>query len=157
MIPLFALASIAAAQPLVQPVLRPLAPFVGHCWQGDAPGGAGTDMHCFEALYGGEHVRDRHAVKVGGKTVYAGETLYSVEDGKIGFTYWNSLGGVGHGIATAAADAIDFSGSMRQDPMSAAAPMHATWRLTPAGYDVVWPDGSPHSMRRVDGSEGEGL
>ena len=77
----------------------------------------GTDVHCFAAVYGGEHVRDRHVVKVGGKTVYAGETLYSVEDGKISFTYWNSLGGVGHGIAQCRGgrDRLP-AAQMREDP-----------------------------------------
>jgi hypothetical protein len=156
MIPLLLFASITTA-PLAQPGLRPLAAFVGHCWRGDAPGGAGTDTHCFEAVYGGQHVRDRHTVAVKGKTVYAGETLYSVEDGKIAFTYWNSLGGVGHGTAEATASAISFAGEMREDPASTETPMHATWRLSPSGYAVVWPDGTPHSMQRVKGGERTGL
>ena len=150
MLPLFILASVAASSPLAQPGLQPLASFVGHCWRGAAPGGAGIDTHCFEAVYGGEHIRDRHTVVVGGKTVYAGEAVYSVEDGKIAFTYWNSLGGVGHGTAEATPTEISFAGEMREDPASSTAPMHAVWRLAQAGYEVVWPDGTPHLMRRVE-------
>jgi hypothetical protein len=150
MIPLLILASIVAQPALAQPVLNPLAPFVGHCWSGDAPGGAGTDTHCFEAAYGGEHVRDRHTVKVDGKAVYAGETIYSVEQGAITFTYWNSLGGVGHGTAQQAGDRIAFQGEMREEPSSATEPMHAAWIIGPDGYRVVWPDGTPHLMKRAD-------
>ena len=150
MLPLFFFASVTAASPLAQPGLQPLARFVGHCWHGEAPGGAGTDTHCFEALYGGEHIRDRHNVDVGGKTVYAGETIYSIENGKIAFTYWNSLGGVGHGTGEATPAEISFAGEMRADPARATAPMQATWRLEPAGYAVVWPDGTPHLMRQVE-------
>jgi hypothetical protein len=112
MIGLLAIAALA----LAQPGLRMFEPLVGHCWQGEAPGGAGTDTHCFEAVYGGEHVRDRHTVLVGGNAVYSGETLYSVEGDRVSFTYWNSLGGVGRGNARRKSDAIDFTGSMRQDP-----------------------------------------
>ena len=114
MIALLILASTVAQPALAQPALNPLAPFVGHCWSGDAPGGAGTDTHCFEAAYGGQHVRDRHTVKVDGKAVYAGETIYSVEQGADYFTYWNSLGGVGHGTAQQAGDRIAFQGEMQR-------------------------------------------
>jgi hypothetical protein len=146
-----------AAQTIAEPALRIFAPLVGHCWQGQAPGGAGTDTHCFEAVYGGEHVRDRHTVLVDAKAVYLGETLYSVEGETVSFTYWNSLGGIGRGTVAAQGSEILFSGSMRQEPSSAAAPLHATWRLTSDGYEVVWPDGTPHLMKRVDGSERVGL
>jgi hypothetical protein len=150
MIALLIFAFAAAQPPLAQPALSPLAPFVGHCWSGDAPGGAGTDTHCFETAFGGEHIRDRHTVQVSGKTVYAGETIYSVEQGGITFTYWNSLGGVGHGTAQQAGDRIAFQGQMRDEPSSATQPMHATWIIGAENYQVVWPDGTPHLMKRAD-------
>ena len=46
----------------------PLDPFVGSCWAADFTPTM-RDTHCFEAMYGGAHVRDRHEVKEGGKTV----------------------------------------------------------------------------------------
>jgi hypothetical protein len=147
---LLALANLAATPTIAEAPLKPLSSFVGHCWRGDAPGGAGTDTHCFDTLYNGRHVRDRHEVTVDGKTVYAGETLYSAEGGGISFTYWNSLGGVGHGKAQATGAEIDFSGEMREDPTTAPTPMHATWRILKSGYEVIWPDGTPHLLRRVD-------
>src|SRR4029078_7520985 len=106
--PMIALTILAST--IAQPALSPLAQFAGHCWTGEAPGGAGTDTHCFEAALGGEHIRDRHTVKVHGKIVYAGEALYSVEQGAITFTYWNSLGGVGRGTAQPDGNRIAFSG-----------------------------------------------
>jgi hypothetical protein len=108
----------AAAQSLAEPSLQPIAYLVGHCWSGDAPGDDGTDTHCFEAVYGGHHVRDRHTVIVDGKEVYAGEALYSAERGAITFTYWNSMGGVGHGAASASGAELHFSGQMRPSPSS---------------------------------------
>lgn len=140
----------AATQGLAQPALQPLSRFVGHCWSGEAPGGGGTDRHCFEAVYGGQHIRDRHTVKVGGKTVYAGESLYSVENGAVTFSYWNSMGGVGHGRAWAKGNELDFSGQMRADPSATPEPMNATWRVVPGGYEVVWPNGTAHLMKRSD-------
>ena len=150
MIALLIFASASAQSALAQPTPGPLAPFVGHCWSGDAPGGAGIDTHCFEAAYGGEHVRDRHNVQVAGRTVYAGEAIYSVEQGAITFTYWNSLGGVGHGTAQQAGDRITFQGQMREEPSSTPQPMHATWIVGADAYQVVWPDGTPHPMKRSD-------
>lgn len=138
----------AVTQNLAEPVLRPFASLVGHCWSGDAPGGSGRDTHCFEAVYGGQHIRDRHIVEVNGKTVYAGEALYSVEDGAITFTYWNSIGGVGHGSASASGPELHFSGQMRATPASRAEPMKATWRTVGDGYEVIWPDSTAHLMRR---------
>jgi hypothetical protein len=138
----------AATQVLAEPALQPFASFVGHCWSGDAPGGGGTDTHCFEAVYGGQHIRDRHTVVVNGKRVYEGEALYSVEAGAITFTYWNSIGGVGHGSASAAGAEMHFNGQMRPSPSSQAEPMKATWRTVADGYEVIWPDGTPHLMRR---------
>jgi hypothetical protein len=144
------LALAVATAPAVLPQLAPLSRFVGHCWEGEAPGGAaGIDRHCFTAIYGGHHIRDTHEVSVKGKVVYAGETLYSAEGDTIAFTYWNSLGGVGHGTAASAGDTLTFSGAMREEPSSVPAPMHATWRVTRDGYQVIWPDGTPHLMRRV--------
>ena len=126
MIALLILASTVAQPALAQPVLNPLAPFVGHCWSGDAPGGAGTDTHCFEAAYGGQHVRDRHAVKVGGKAVYAGETIYSVEQG----ASHRSLTGTRSAASAMAPRSKPGTGSrstatMREEPSSATEPMHA--------------------------------
>jgi hypothetical protein len=146
---LLALANAAVASTIAEAPLQPLSSLVGHCWRGEAPGGAGVDTHCFESLYAGHHVRDRHEVTVNGKTIYAGETVYSAEDGGVSFTYWNSLGGVGHGKAQAAGAEIVFSGEMREDPTSSPAPMHATWRMAASGYEVIWPDGTPHLMRPV--------
>jgi hypothetical protein len=147
---ILALANVKVAPTISEPALQPLATFEGHCRRGEAPAGAGVDTHCFDSVYNGHHIRDRHHVTVDGKTIYSGETLYSVEDGAISFTYWNSLGGVGHGTAKASGAQISFSGLMREEPASAQAPMHATWRKVAGGYEVRWPGGAPNLLRGVD-------
>jgi hypothetical protein len=146
---LLALATSAAATALAQPSLTPLAPLLGHCWSGPAPQGPGIDTHCFESFLNGRHVRDRHEVVVDGKTVYAGESVYSDEGGKLSFTYWNSFGGIGHGTATASGESITFSGETRPAAGAPPEPSNAVWRLNGAGYDVIWPGGKT-VMRRAD-------
>ena len=137
---LIAAASTAAASvpaEMAQSALQPWASFVGHCWTGPAPGSSGAvDTHCFEAVYGGQHIRDRHEVKASGKTVYAGETLYSVEGSTVTFVYWNSLGGVGRGAATVAGDRMSFAGDMRGSPSGASEHFTSTWRKVDGGYEV---------------------
>lgn len=93
-----------------------------------------TDRHCFEGIYGRKHVRDRHSVTIDGKVVYAGETIYSRDGDAIVFTYFNTLGGVGHGKAAATPSGISFTGSMRGSPSGAVQSMDSTWRWQAGGY-----------------------
>jgi hypothetical protein len=143
------LAAASASPPLAQSALQPLAMFVGHCWSGAAPGN-GVDTHFFEAVYGGQHVRDRHEVKVGGKAVYWGETLYSVEGKQVTFTYWTSLGGLGRGAVTATNDALHFAGDIHATPGAASEHFEANWRKLDGSYEVT-DDGRTKSLfRRTD-------
>ena len=143
-------ATASAPSNMAQAALQPWASFVGHCWTGPAPGNAAIDTHCFEAVYGGQHIRDRHEVKAGGKTVYAGETLYSVEGSNVTFVYWNSLGGVGRGAATVTGDQMSFAGDMRGSPSGSSEHFTASWRKVDGGY-VVSDEGRQGSLfRRVD-------
>ena len=127
----------SAAPALAQPALEPFSDLLGRCFSGDAPGGGGIDKHCFEPVYGGQHVRDRHAVTAGGKQVYAGETLYSVENGKITFVYWNSLGGIGRGSAAPAGSQINFSGTIHATPTGKEQGFATVWRKAGDGYEVI--------------------
>jgi hypothetical protein len=146
--PLLLLAASSAA--LAQPPLQPWAALVGHCFVGEAPGNAGTDKHCFEAVYGGQHVRDRHVVTAGGREVYAGETLYSAKGPQVIFTYWNSLGGLGTGTAILAADEWRFTGTIHATATSAEQPLSATWKTRPDAYEVNAEGGAPRLFKRAD-------
>jgi hypothetical protein len=128
------LAATGAA--LAQPALEPFAPLVGHCFAGPAPVAGAIDKHCFESVYGGQHVRDRHVVTVAGKDVYSGETLYSATGTKVMFTYWNSLGGRGTGEADLRTDLWKFSGTIHGTATGAEQPMAASWTIVPDGYEV---------------------
>jgi hypothetical protein len=144
------LAAAAASAP-AQAGLAPFAAFAGHCWRGEAPGHAGIDTHCFEWVYGGQHLRDRHVVTLDGKPVYQGEALYSVERGKVTFTYWNSLGGLGRGTATIAGDDYHFAGTIHAEANSPEEEMIADWRKAPTSYEVrEGRGGAPRMLKRTD-------
>ena len=100
------LAALAAEPPALQPAFAPMAFLVGHCWAGTFADGA-VDTHCFEPVYGGQHIRDRHEV-TGGKGVYRGESIYSKDGEGVGYTYWNSLGGVSRGTMKGDGGKLDF-------------------------------------------------
>ena len=105
--------------------------------------------HRFESIYDGQHVRDRHVVTVGGRAVYAGETIYSAKGPRVIFTYWNSLGGVGSGIAALAGTDWRFSGTIHATAMSAEQPMTAEWKMVADGYEVRERE-APRLFKRVD-------
>jgi len=145
------LTMLAAASSTGQPALQPWSYLVGHCWVGEAPGSAGEDKHCFESVYGGQHIRDRHVVTVGGREVYAGESLYSAKGPDVIFTYWNSLGGLGTGKAVFNATEWRFSGTIHATADGPEQPMAATWRKVDAGYEVLdEPGAKPRLFRRAE-------
>lgn len=116
--------------------LSPFNPLVGACWRADLSATV-NDTHCFETLYGAAHVLDRHEVRDNGKTIYAGETIYSADGSQLVFTYVNSLGGVGHGTAHAEKSRLRFVGHMRGSPADAEQPLNSEWRLVdPDHYQV---------------------
>ena len=142
---------MAVAASIAQPPLQPWTALVGHCWAGAAPGGAGIDRHCFESVFGGQHVRDRHEVTVEGRKVYEGETIYSAKGQQVVFTYWNSLGGLGTGTAVVADKEWRFKGTIHATATGAEEPMAAVWTLVPDGYEVVAvPSEKPRLFRRAD-------
>ena len=136
---------------LAESPLQPWSALIGHCWVGSPPGGIqATDKHCFESVYGGQHVRDRHVVTMGGRDVYAGETLYSVKGTQVIFTYWNSLGGLGTGNASWAGGEWRFTGTILGTPTGAEEPVRASWKITSEGYQVSDGTGPPRLFKRAD-------
>ena len=129
-----ALALLAA--PSVAASLAVFDPLVGHCWVTRIDETT-TDRHCFQAMYGGAHVRDEHAVTSGGKQVYAGTTLYSAEGDAVSLIYLNSLGGVGRGNMTAAGRDLRFRLDMRGSPHAPSQHFEPTWRLGDGNYVVT--------------------
>lgn len=87
--------------------LAPLGFLVGHCWRGTLLNG-GVDTHCFKAGEG--KVLDHHDVIKDGKSIYAGDTVYTVADGAIRFVY-TSEGGTQKGSVRAMPGGLDFGTS----------------------------------------------
>lgn len=136
MIAMLALLAAGPSTTIAQPRLAPWSFLVGHCFVGEAPGSSGKDKHCFETVFGGQHIRDRHVVTSQGRDVYAGETLYSERGPKVIFTYWNSLGGLGTGEAAVTSDGWHFAGTIHATAGSADEPFTATWHKVNDGYEV---------------------
>ena len=88
------LAGQALGEPRPAPYLEPQAFLAGNCWKGTFPDGKRTDEHCFEWIYGGQYLRDRHVV-AGGPAPYGGETIYFFDAASktVQYLYINTLGG----------------------------------------------------------------
>jgi hypothetical protein len=89
--------------------LRPLDFLIGHCWAGDFPNGMGKDTHCFEAMYGGKFVHDKHVVH-GKQGDYLGETIYGFDPARKQIVYWyfSSDGDIDSSAMIPVADGFDF-------------------------------------------------
>lgn len=135
------LAGMAAAtsSPSVSKELQPLAFLVGHCWRGEFGKGGPVDTHCFEPVFDGKFVRDRHEV-TGGEGVYKGETLYNwnAEQKLTEYTYWNSIGGISRGTMTAKDGLLDFGSETHTAADGSKLSIATQWRPSGAdAYDVV--------------------
>lgn len=66
---------------------KSMAFLVGSCWKGTFKGRTVTDEHCFDAIYDGKFIRDRHVVR--GDTVpYEGQTMYAWNPQQKRIVYW---------------------------------------------------------------------
>lgn len=101
-------APVTEARVDLRPELYAFQRLAGACWYGEFPGGEQIDVHCFDAMYHGQYVRDVHAVP--GEDIYRGETIYhwDLEASVIRFRYYNSIGGVSDGTAHPEGDTIRF-------------------------------------------------
>jgi hypothetical protein len=127
---------LAQAVTMEAPSLAPFKPFVGACWRAEFSPTV-HDTHCFEEMYGGAHVRDRHEVQDHGKTIYSGETIYSADGPDLVFTYFNSLGGVGLGKVGSTERSLGFTGTMRLSPNKPEQEIDSEWRIVDANHYEV--------------------
>jgi hypothetical protein len=118
--------------------LAVLMPLLGKCFAATLSPGT-VDTHCFEPLYDRAHIEDRHAVTQDGATIYEGLSIYSATPDGLSFTYVNSEGGSGNGVATVDDDGFDFQMTMRASATAESQPMSGHWTVRDDGYDVVSP------------------
>lgn len=123
-------AALAAQAPAVRQGLDPMSFLVGHCWRGRFESGE-VDTHCFEAVFDGQHIRDRHEV-TGGRRAYRGETLYSWDGAAnvVTYTYWNSSGGVSRGTMRPEADRLRFGDETYRGADGRQISIATSWRRT---------------------------
>ena len=132
---------LAIAFQVPAPAADPFAPMaflVGHCWQADM-GQNRVDTHCFESLYGGRFIRDRHEV-TGGPARYEGETIYTwnAATNRVEYSYWASNGGVSRGALRARDGSLDFGEDVHRRANGSELRINTIWRPGDASYDVVW-------------------
>lgn len=146
-------AEAVSAVPALRPELEPLRFLVGHCWRGEMKGGTQQDVHCFEPVFDGQHVRDRHEVGTGsGSPTYRGETLYSWDGGagRVAYVYWNSLGGVSRGAMVPAPGRLDFGGETYKAPDGSETLISTYWRIVDdRTYEAVTTSGANPTGQRV--------
>jgi len=143
-------AQAPAPAPGVRPGLEPLGFLVGHCWRGIFPDSGEQDTHCFDAVYGGQHVRDRHEV-TGGARLYRGESVYSADGaGAVSYTYWNSDGGVSRGSMRPATDRLDFGDEVFRGPDGREMRISSFWRrVGDDAYEAVTRSADAPGMNRT--------
>jgi hypothetical protein len=100
---------VAAADEPASAALKPLAFLAGSCWKGPFADRNATDEHCYEWMYGGQYLRDRHIVR-GDPKPYRGETIYFWDPAEkaVGYIYFNSNGGVSRGTLKVEGEALLF-------------------------------------------------
>lgn len=139
-----------ATPPPLRAELEPLRFLIGHCWRGEFSNGA-VDTHCFESVYGGQHVRDRHEVK-GPGPLYRGETVYSWDGSarRVGYTYWNSSGGVSRGTMAPKGEELDFGDETHTGADGRKTTISTRWRKVGAdAYEAVSTSGTDVTGSRV--------
>ena len=142
--------SPAAEGPKLRAGLEPLGFLIGHCWRGEFRNGS-VDTHCFESVFGGQHVRDRHEV-TGPNAPYLGETLYSWngEANRVDYTYWNSAGGVSRGSMVPKGDSLDFGNETYTGPDGRKTTISTRWRKVGAdAYEAISTAGADPTGSRV--------
>lgn len=106
---LFAAAVPALALAAPPAHFQPQAFLAGSCWKGTFPDGRQVDEHCFEWVYDGQFLRDRHNV-TGGPAPYGGESIYYFDapSKTVRFLYINVLGGHSGGSVAVSDGALVF-------------------------------------------------
>jgi len=140
MLPLMIFAAATASPaPAVSKELEPLAFLVGYCWRGEFTGRNQFDTHCFETVFGGKLIRDRHEV-TGGNQVYRGESIYSwnADLGRVEYVYWNSSGDVMRGTMVSKDGALNFDNEAGRGADGRPLTFQTVWRPVGAnGYETA--------------------
>jgi len=119
---------------------KPMAFLAGHCWKGAFPNKPLTEEHCFEWVYDGRFLRDRHKVRGDGQPDYLGETIYYWDAAakQIQFLYIENQGGVSKGSVAAANDGLVFPPASYVDDEGQEQTYRSHWQRNGDGaYEAV--------------------
>lgn len=148
-----AVATAAFADDTLRAELKSMSFLADSCWAGKFPDNKRIDTHCFESVYAGAHLRDRHEV-LGGAEAYQGETIYSWDEQQstISYVYWNSYGGVSTGTVQPGSETLEFPDEEYAGPNGARILISSYWEnITANSYDSViaenFADGSTSETR----------
>lgn len=76
----------------------PLEQLSGACWVADVPSEgeapAAQNIHCFEKMFGGQFVRDRHEFISDGVDPIVGESVYARDEVGLKITNYSELGSI---------------------------------------------------------------
>jgi len=76
----------------------PLEQLSGSCWVADVPSDGGApaaqNIHCFEKMFGGQFVRDRHEFISDGVDPIVGESVYAPDGAGLKITNYSDLGSI---------------------------------------------------------------
>jgi hypothetical protein len=154
----------SGADSVPEGAFRPLDRLAGGCFRGAFPDGRSTDEHCWEWVWEGRFLRDRHVVK-GPQPDYEGETLYGwdSETRQLRFWYFTNAGFFSTGVVRPDGERAVFpetvvEGGRRRELES------VTTFPSPDSYRVVsrervdgeWKELWTMELRRVPASEGRG-
>jgi hypothetical protein len=112
--------------------LQPLSFLAGSCWKGTFTGRAVTDEHCFQWVYDGRFLRDRHVVR-GDSVPYEGETTYAWDRTQKQIVYWYIAlpGFYSHGNVEPSGEALIF-----HDNLATTTPRQLRTRWTRSAPDA---------------------
>ncbi len=119
--------------------MEPFQFLVGFCWSRPF-GQPQTNVHCFEPVYGGLHLRQRttRSANSTGDYVVQEERIYSWTTSKISYVFWNSAGDQGTGTVAASVGYIEFPEWSFTDSYGNKVTTSRVWEnITARGFDAL--------------------
>ena len=141
----------SASPPPLRAGLEPLRFLLGHCWRGEFKDGA-VDTHCFESVYGGRHIRDRHEVTGTRRPLSRRDALQLERRGEAGRLYLLELVGRGQPRLDGAEGRMRSTSATRPIPAPDGRKMTIStmWRKAGAdAYEAVSTGGADPTGSRV--------
>lgn len=158
------LAPPAGAGAVPETAFQPLDRLAGGCYRGTFPDGRSTDEHCWEWVWEGKFLRDRHVVR-GPQPDYEGETIYGWDSGtgQLRFWYFTNAGFYATGVMRPDGERAVFpetvveGGRRREIESVTTFPADGVYRVeSREKVDGAWKELWTMELKRVPDGPGEG-